>query len=564
MLNEQYNKNSTLNEPYESENYSGQMMFKNGFMDNFCSGETEQNMNNKPEHENNIPQGIIIAHMPDLGDCKPIPNGTSGKTSCYPNDGSIQQHGLFGVLGNFVAGIFGLTTNHSANNCTHRPDILPAFSLQPARLNIQFSRLIIVGIIVLFCGAGLVVQNQINKNTNVPNTADPIIVTNNPNTAANAGNIVENKSGKNGNLPDTLKNPTLGNTASVNPANVKNVNPPQNNQPDKTLTAQNKQNSNKPDPQNQNHTTKSVAGKTAKPNQNTTKNSVWDRPPTDNYLPWIKDGQISLGNKPESESEKNPNANTRTTENQNKITQTSASQIQPHGISTPYPSGTTYVNTSQSRSYYYGTNNNYTNANSYGNPTTERAAPPPYANSMSIQMSSPFHLPPATSPSGSQQGRIVAAETPATYRNFYGNRNDLRTASTAAQPPAYTYTNQPNYPTQPIYPTNYPPTQPAGAVVPVQPPLTAAAYPATSYPPATYPPTSYPNSTYRQPTTSYPPTTTYANPNMMYQNTAYPNGTYPNGTYPNGTYPNGTYPNGTYPNPAIPHANSRTITNPHY
>jgi hypothetical protein len=506
MNNEQYNKNSTLNESYTPDNNSGQMMFKNGFMDDFCSDTTEDNIN-KPVSENNLPQGIIVARMPDLGDCKPIPNGISVKQHyCADNDNkSTTQTGLFRSIINLFARAFSSTANQSHYYNTEHPE-------QFVKSNIPFSRLIIVGVIVLFCGLGLIVQNQINKNNN-SNDGDQIIVTkNNSATESNVDNKVAGTLDNNDNkLSESSKNNDVA-TASTQKKDP----------PDATLAPKNKPNTTKPDPQTKTPATKPVVHADVKPDQTVTKNSVWDRPVTDNYSPWMKGGQILL-DKPESQND--PNANIHATENQNNIiTQTSASQISSSKITTPYPSGANPNLQSQSpsvastnRGNYYGTNN-YSNMNSYSKPNTERAAPPPYVNSKSIPMSQPFHSH-APVVTGQTQGRIAVAETPATYRNVYDNRNDLRTASTIPHSPAYTY-----------------PNQPTGTIAhnPQQPPLTASAYSATTH---------YPNATLHQPQ----PTTNYTNPNQTYQNNYYQNTSYPNITYPNGTYSGGAYPNHTLP-----------------
>ncbi|MDR2642284.1 MAG: hypothetical protein LBC74_05780 [Planctomycetaceae bacterium] len=511
-------------------------------MDDFYSSETELNTGIKNSAENNIPHGIIIARMPDLGDCKPIPNGTSDKdryanNNRCTNNNSTQQVGLFEFLRNFISRIFRLNSTLASNYTGDHS--ISSYYTQFAKSNVNFSRLIIVGIIVLFCGIGLIVQNQINKNNNSKDIDDQIIVTkNNYDTIANTGNTTDNNS--NNNLShQTLKNTTLNNAVSDN-AVASNINTQKNNQSDTNSNPKNKPNFNtdKPDSQSANTTTK--------PNQTTT-TSIWDRSITDNYSPWMKNGQISLDNNPESEN--NPNINTRTSENHNNvITQTSTAKIQPPKISTPYPSGTnpnqqsnTTLATSQPRgSYYYGMNNNS---------NSSRATPPPYANSMSIPMSNPniFHAPPV-SHAGASQGRIAVVETPDTYRNFYGNRTDLRTSSSVTRPPTYTY-----------------PTQPAGAIAPVQPPLTASNYqltnhypnPAYHQPAPTYQSTPiYPTSTHN-PNAAYPNNTYKTYPTTSYPNTVYPAATYSGGGYPNGTYPNGTYPNGTYPNPNLPYAVSR-------
>ncbi|MDR1290850.1 MAG: hypothetical protein LBK06_06585 [Planctomycetaceae bacterium] len=549
MINDQYNKNSTSDESYVSENYHGQML-ENGFMDNFYSNETEQNTPDTSSNEANIPQGIIIAHMPDLGDCKPILNGNN--ETGYRRSANItpqhQHHGLLGSLNNFICGSLGLMTNRSDDNTNNFPST--SETRQFGRTNIRFSRLVAVGVVVLFCGVGLVVQNQMSKSDDSKKVEGQIVaIENDSNTAAKIDDTTGNKLNPNNEVaPQNLDTTKVANAQNKNPLPIKTQN-----KNDKNLTANNP---NTPNTHKKDPAVNPNSNPNSQSDQNTTKQSLWDRQSTDNYSPWMKSGQILL--ETETQPEINPNTNTHSTEHQNNIiTQTSTTQLQPSRISTPYPSAanpnrqpaqqpaTPLKNNPQNESYHYSNNHNY-NYNNYGNtPNTERVAPPPYANSMSLPIPNSFHSPPPSA--GYSQGRIAAAETPATYRKFYNNPADSRIVHNSTQPPVYNY-----------------PTQPAGTVVPPQPPLTASAYPTNHYQNQTYQPTPtyqptipYTSTTYHN--TNYP-TPTYTNPNTTYPTTTYPNTPYPNPNYPSGT----TYPTGVYVNPAYTPANQPIRTNQPY
>ncbi|MDR0390421.1 MAG: hypothetical protein LBH59_00825 [Planctomycetaceae bacterium] len=505
MNNEQYNKNSTLSDPHISpENHSEQMMFKNGFMDDFYADETEQNTDNKLVLKNNLIQGIIIASMPDLGDCKPIPNGTpQNQQHYYADNKSTTKNNLLNPILNFTAKLFESAANKLRNNNVENAHNI-THSEQFVRSNIPFSRLIVIGIVILFCGVGLIVQNQINKPKN--NDSQFIVTKNNSTTEPNINDKIEN---------------TSGNIASAN-TTTEIENAQKQSESDTNLTSKNEPNTTQIDSQNPNAITKSTTNTNTKPNQ-TIKKSIWDRPVTDNYSPWMKSGQISFDDKPDTTNDPNTSANK--TENQNSIiAQTSAYQVSSQKISTPYATNTNpnlQPNTSSTisskrDSYHYGTNNSYSNVNSYSTTTTERAAPPPYVNSKPITILTQFHAPVVT---GQPQGRISVAETPATYRNFYGNHNDPRTARNISQPPNYSY-----------------PNQPIGTITHNPPPLVASAYPTTQY---------------SNPTHQQQPTPTYTNPNHTYPTNNY----YQNTAYPNAAYPNGTYSGGVYPNHALPRTN---------
>jgi hypothetical protein len=495
-----------------SEDYHGQML-KNGFMDDFYSNETEQHTTNTPE--SNVPQGIIIAHMPDLGDCKPILNGNNETGQHASANTPTQHHSLLGSLNNFIRGTLDLTVNQSDNNTNDFPS---TSTTRFSRSNIQFSRLVTVGVVVLFCGVGLVVQNQMNKNDSSKEIDNKIVAIENDTKTAKIDDKTGNELNPNKITPDKIVPKNLNTTQSANAQNKNQLPTNLQNKIDKNLNTQKEIHTANPNP---NPNSQSAANNTTQPNQNTTKQSLWDRQSTDNYSPWMKSGQILL----ETENQEiNPNTNTHSTEYQsNIITQTSSTQLQPSRISTPYPSDTNpnrqpatpFKNNPQNESYHYSTGNNYNYNNT---PNTGRVAPPPYANSMSLQIPpNSFHSPPPSV--GTSQGRIAAAETPATYRKFYNNPADVRVVQNGTQPPAYNY--------------NYP-TQPTRTVAPSQPPLTASAYPTNHYQNPTY-----------QPSPTYQPTAPYQN--TTYQNTSYPTTTYPNPPYPSGaTYPNGVYPNPTF------------------
>ncbi|MDR2760983.1 MAG: hypothetical protein LBB88_00090 [Planctomycetaceae bacterium] len=566
MTNDQYNNNissaSPAEQSYPHENHTGQILL-NGFMDDFYADDDNRNTNNKnaADAENNIPKGIIIARMPDLGDYKSIPNDALSKNYRYDNTESSIRYSLSGFLSYIAATLFGFRQRQTTD---YLPHLASPLSYQS---NMQFSRLIIVGIIVLFCGTGLIIQNQFNnknKNSTTSESDSAIIVTKNDPAAQ-----TDNKT------TTPAENNLTANNNSPSPNNAQ-TSPPKTNQ--NAIATSNTQKANKtselhPIPQisNNNNQRETLSSENSL-DKKTDKKSLWNRQTTDNYSPWMKKGQISFDNNSESENAPESNASARSSEHKNNtITQTSTLQLQPSKTLTAYPSNTV-------------SSGNYNVVNPNNN--VERVSPPPYVSSKSIPMANPFHSQTPISSSNSQ-GRINVTETPDTYRHYYNNQNynnqnDLRTIPASSQPPHYAYSNPnptpvvPNqhqltaaaYPTNPYAnptypPTNYPPTNYT--------PTPNANYQSntttTTYNPATYPASTYPTTTY--PTSTYP-AATYPNSYYTYPNQNYPPASYPSvnpnpNVNPNAAYPNAVYPNGTYPpNTTYPHANSRTIANPPY
>ncbi|MDR1923908.1 MAG: hypothetical protein LBQ66_06005 [Planctomycetaceae bacterium] len=584
-MNGNYRTNAALNEPYSSGDQSD-TIFNHDLLGGLYPDESDSNSDSP---QNNMPQGIIIAHMPDLGGYKPLPNNSAQN---YQYEDETYHAGILGAFYHFGAGLFAAifgtrqntreelddtdilpTTNHKSHH-----DSFPDSYQSPRQRNsyqVPFSRLVVAGIIVLFCGIGLIVQHQLaSKESSDSDKKEGTVVINRDGVAAsnNASNNAAENAATNNAPPKVIDAPAAKTAADVGISSTKDKNNPlttaaaAKNSPNQhapaapAVAVANSTTKPKPNPaQNQNKTEQEL-NKTAE--NKVESGSLWDRQVTDNYSPWVKPSPSAASNSTNNiRSAATEDPNDPTSKNalipshfpQDQLSNKHASFAVPKS---PIANPTQNPNTAKT---FYDSNFNtnysgYPYHSGYSNSAaTERITPPPYANTSSTALiKQPFHAPPAMPPAA---GRIIVADAQGTYRNHYGNHAEFTTGGHVAQQnqnlnysnqpvtpnrqinrqPAYLTAN-PNYPNQNYLNPNYPNAN-----------YTNPNYPNANYTNQNYPNTNYPNTNYSNQNYAaqyYPPTNYSANNNYS-NNSPTPPPTYYSPAYPNYPYPNNTYPHAT-------------------